>query len=35
MFVKMGRRRMLIKLLEVKAMINKEVEGQILASRNF
>ena len=30
-----GRRRMLIKLMEVKAVRNKEVEGQSLASRNF
>jgi hypothetical protein len=31
----MGRRRMHIKLMEVKAATNKDVEGQSLASRNF
>jgi hypothetical protein len=36
MSVKMGkRRRMLIKLMEVKAMTSKGVEGRSLASRNF
>jgi hypothetical protein len=29
------RRRMLIKLMEVKAMISRRVEGQNSASRNF
>jgi hypothetical protein len=29
------RRRMSIKLMEVKAMTNKEAEGQSLALRNF
>jgi hypothetical protein len=31
----MGRRRMPIKLMEVKATTNKEVEGQSLALSNF
>jgi len=35
MSVKMGRKRMLVKLMEVKAMTNKEVKGQNSASRNF
>jgi hypothetical protein len=36
MSIKMGRRRrMPIKLSEVKAVTNKEVEGRSLASRNF
>jgi hypothetical protein len=36
MFVKMKRRRrMLIKLMEVRIMANKGLEGQSLASRNF
>jgi hypothetical protein len=34
MSIKMGR-RMLVKLMEVKAMANKEVEGQSSASMNF
>jgi hypothetical protein len=36
MSIKMGtRRRMLIKLMKVKAVIGKGVEGRSLASRNF
>jgi hypothetical protein len=36
MFVKMKRRgRMLIKLIEVRVMANKGLEGRSLALRNF
>jgi hypothetical protein len=36
MFVKMGkRRRMLIKLLEVKAVTSRRVEGRSSALKNF